>query len=369
MSVISEHRSVVPTDLSNFSFHLEISTASLDILSLSPPLRFQNCFLVPSLLAWRLASFRGEGVRWVRRRGKVDLHVYLHLTLRWLTDFQIRSLSTLPDWLTCWLIWLDDWLASCRTDFSFWQTDSLPHRLTLLTDSLPFSLICILLLLTSLTRGSFDGRCLLVGDINSASAWPHWLTAWLALSLAELIDWQSDSLSLWPNSLTDGVTRFLSGPTHWLTEWTAFSLAELTDWQWLAFSLSELADWQSDSLSLSPNSLTNGVTRCALDELTDWRTVSFLSDWPFLLNDWFAFCLADEFVRLTRFMSGLLIWQMDSLSLSLTDLTNWLAWSLVDGCGPVTHFLSGRLLSSQKVLWPIKLFNWLCVCVCVCVRV
>jgi hypothetical protein len=179
--------SVLPTDLSNFSFRLKISTASLNILSLSP-LRFQNCLRIPFPLAWRSASYvhreAGKGSETVWKSG----FAYLFASKRLLT----YALSdSLPFWLSnrqC--------LASLLADWSDW--------LIPLTDKLTYY------------RPGWRGF-LPLWPIH-----PTELSYWqcLSSSLADVTDSHLVVfLSGWPiqlSSLTDRVPHFFSGWRKWL---------------------------------------------------------------------------------------------------------------------------------------------------------
>lgn len=217
--MISDHRSAVLTDLSNFGFHLKISTASLNILALSP-LRLQNCFLVPSLLASRFASFgvRSDMSEMAWKSG----FAYLFASNPPLANGFSVSLPFCPVWLADLLTDLIGWLVSRPSNWPLLLTDWLSSSPTYVFASF----------LTRLFWGVF-------------SCWPYWQAdvswEWLSSPLPVLTDCRvthtpqpdvSDGVTrslLW-NSPTDGVTRFLSGITYWLTNCVFSSLNDPSYW-------------------------------------------------------------------------------------------------------------------------------------------
>lgn len=160
---------------------------------------------------------RGVG-REVRRCGKVDLHIYLHRSVCWLTHCQTRFLSgcqtnRVTCFLACWLIWL--------AYPPYWQTD----WLTALVEVVFFHSDWSIQLSSHNDRMSqfFFGR----RHWLTSGCPPHWLTHpthlsyWQCLisSLADVTDWQLVVfLSLWsiqPSSVTNRVSHFCGWP-HWM---------------------------------------------------------------------------------------------------------------------------------------------------------
>jgi hypothetical protein len=133
----------------------------------------------------------------MRRRGKVDLHIYLHLTIAWRKDCQhsvsvwLVDLSDRRYRLPVWLIGRNDWLTFCLANLLNWFSFCLADTLI---DCLPALLIRFL------------------------SGWPHWLKDWLAVLLG------------WVTLLT----RFLDDWPHWLirllSEWVIWLNRFLSDW-------------------------------------------------------------------------------------------------------------------------------------------
>jgi len=161
---------------------------------------------------------RGVG-RGVRRCGKVDLHIYLHRSVCWLTHCQTCFLSgcqtdRLTCFLACWLIWL--------AYPSYWQNDLLPPWLTrfssTLTDPSNWALIL------TVSQFFFGWRRWL-----TSGCLPFWLTHPAKLSYRHSV-----SVLLWLTSLTDNwLSSCLFDPSNralLLTECLASSVADLTDW-------------------------------------------------------------------------------------------------------------------------------------------
>ena len=116
--------SVLLTDLSNFSFHLKISTASLNIPSLSP-LRFQNCFRIPFPLAWRSASYVHREAREGEWDG-VEKWICIFICIEAPADLRtVRLVSFLAvkptEWLASLLGGWSDWLIPLTDRLTYYR--------------------------------------------------------------------------------------------------------------------------------------------------------------------------------------------------------------------------------------------------------
>jgi hypothetical protein len=179
--------SVLPTDLSNFRFHLKISTASLNIPSLSP-LRFQNCFRIPFLLAWRSASYVHREAREGEWDG-VEKWICIFICIEASADLRtVRLASFLAVKQT-------EWLASLLADWSVWLiplSDKLTYNHPGWRGFLPLWLSQLSCHTDRVSQFFFG--------------WRHWLTSgclplWL-IHPPEHSYWQGVSFILWLTSVT-----------------------------------------------------------------------------------------------------------------------------------------------------------------------